>query len=259
MRVSASIVVYKEKIDVLKKSIESFLNLNFEKELIVIDNSPSLSLEKFCSGFSNLKYIHSGVNLGFGRGHNLGFKSLIKSSDIHIIINPDIYFDKQEVENMIKWFVDEKNLSLAVPSVYYPDGKPQFIVRKIPTPITLLKRRLNFNGIFDDFIKEDELERKIPLKVSQIPFAHGCFLIFKSDIFKKLNGFDERFFMYMEDIDIFIRAKKWGSTVWNPDFKVFHEYRKGSSKNIKLLIWHIISAIKFFFKYKTCSFIENTK
>ena len=55
--------------------------------------------------------------------------------------------------------------------------------------------------------------------------------------------------MYMEDLDIFIRAKKYGKTVINTNYKIYHEFRKGSSKSFKLLKYHIISAYKFFKKY----------
>jgi len=107
--------------------------------------------------------------------------------------------------------------------------------------LKLLKRKLN--------ILSDEFDEDSFTKVSEIPFAHGCFFIFKTDVFKELAGFDESFFMYMEDVDIFIRAKKFGKTVINPKYKIYHEYRKASSKNKKLLILHISSALKFFLKY----------
>jgi len=56
--------------------------------------------------------------------------------------------------------------------------------------------------------------------------------------------------MYMEDVDIFVRAKKYGKTVINPTYKIYHEYRKASSKNLKLFLWHLNSVIKFFWKYR---------
>ena len=114
--------------------------------------------------------------------------------------------------------------------------------------MTLLKRRLNIKGIFDNFIKKDEFDGVVFDSINEIPFAHGCFFAFQTDVFEKIKGFDERFFMYMEDIDIFIRAKEYGKTVVIPNYKIFHEYRKGSSKSIKLLKWHLESAFKFFTK-----------
>lgn len=241
MKISASIVIYKENKDTLKKVINSFLSLkDIKKEFIIVDNSPSDELKVFCENFEGVSYIFSGENLGFGRGHNLAFRNLKDKSDIHMIINPDVYFNSDEISSFLNWFYEQKDISLATTKVCYPDGENQNIVRNVPTIIDLIKRKLKIDSgelhIQDNSIKE-------------VPFAHGCFFIFKTDVFEKLSGFDERFFMYMEDLDIFIRAKKYGKTVINTNYKIYHEFRKGSSKSFKLLKYHIISAYKFFKKY----------
>ena len=241
MKISASIVIYKENKDTLQKVINSFLSLkDIKKEFIIVDNSPSDELKVFCESFEGVSYIFSGENLGFGRGHNLAFKNLKDKSDIHMIINPDVYFNSDEISSFLNWFYEQKEISLATTKVCYPDGENQNIVRNVPTIIDLIKRKLKIDSgelhIQDNSIKE-------------VPFAHGCFFIFKTEVFEKLGGFDERFFMYMEDLDIFIRAKKYGKTVINTNYKIYHEFRKGSSKSFKLLKYHIISAYKFFKKY----------
>lgn len=241
MKISASIVIYKENKDTLQKVINSFLSLkDIKKEFIIVDNSPSDELKVFCENFEGVSYIFSGENLGFGRGHNLAFKNLKDKSDIHMIINPDVYFYSDEISSFLNWFYEQKEISLATTKVCYPDGENQNIVRNVPTIIDLIKRKLKIDSgelhIQDNSIKE-------------VPFAHGCFFIFKTEVFEKLGGFDERFFMYMEDLDIFIRAKKYGKTVINTNYKIYHEFRKGSSKSFKLLKYHIISAYKFFKKY----------
>lgn len=241
MKISASIVIYKENKETLEKVINSFLNLEFEKELIIVDNSPSDELKIFCESFENTQYIFKEENLGFGAGHNKAFKNLSKKSDIHMIINPDVYFSTDEITPFLNWFYKQKNIALSTTKVCYTSGENQNIVRKIPIGfLDLIKRKLKLNS-GELFIKD--------YTINEIPFAHGCFLIFKSEVFQKLSGFDERFFMYMEDIDIFIRAKKYGKTVINTHYKIYHEYRKGSSKSLKLLWWHFLSAIKFFKKY----------
>lgn len=248
IKITASIVIYNENEETLKKVINSFLAIDYEKELIIVDNSTDDYMKNFCNKFENIKYIYSGGNIGFGSGHNLAFKNKTMNSDIHLILNPDIYFDGTEITDFIKYLYANKSISLAVPRVYFPDGEVQNTIRNIPTPLTLLKRRLNIKGIFNNFIKKDEFDGVIFDSVSEIPFAHGCFFAFQTSVFEKIKGFDERFFMYMEDIDIFIRAKVYGKTVVLPNYKIFHEYRKGSSKNIKLLKWHLESAFKFFIK-----------
>jgi GT2 family glycosyltransferase len=250
-RLSASIVIYNENEETLSRVVDNFLQIDLEKELVIVDNSPENRLEKVFRDTPHVKYIFSGQNIGFGSAHNLAFRSLSSNSDIHIIINPDTYFEASDIKEFVLWMHNNKDISLSVPKVCYPDDTLQHTIRNIPTPLTLIKRRLNFNGIFDEFIKKDEFQDVVFDDITEIPFAHGCFFLFQSDVYKKLGGFDERFFMYMEDIDIFIRAKEYGKTVLHPSYKIYHEYRKGSSKNFKLLLWHITSAISFFIKYKS--------
>lgn len=250
IKISASIVIYNEKKEILERVIKDFLSINLEKELIIIDNSPQNSLGEFCKQFTAVKYIFNNKNLGFGTAHNLAFEKLTQPSNIHLILNPDIYFDGNDIKNFLLWMNQSEDTVLAVPQVLSPDSSRQHTVRNIPTPLTLIKRRVNIRGIFNDFVKKDEFQDVEFDKVTPIPFAHGCFFAFKTNIYKELNGFDEDFFMYMEDVDIFIRAKKFGKTVLNPNYMIFHEHRRGSAKNITLLLHHLASAIKFFKKHK---------
>lgn len=250
INISASIVIYKENPKTLSKVIKNFLAIPLKSTLIILDNSPTDSLKTSIKNFPSVLYIHQPENIGFGAGHNKAFQTFNSNSNIHLIINPDIYFDPNEIYKMIVWMHENSDIALSVPLVYYPNGDKQHTIRHIPLVTTLFKRRFNIFGIFDDFIKKDEFQNTRFYEVTEIPFAHGCFFIFQTNVFKSLQGFDERFFMYMEDVDIFIRAKKFGKTVLHPQYKIYHEFRKGSSKSIKLFLWHIRSAIKFFLKYK---------
>lgn len=234
-KTTASIVIYKENPNILKKTLESLMSLDLK--LIVVDNSPTTYLSKLCLSYENLIYIKTEKNIGFGAGHNLAFKKVKSNFSTHMIVNPDAYFEPKHIKEFLAWFKEEKNISLATPKVCNTDGSTQHIVRSIPTPISLLKRRLGIES------GELHVEDK---SIVNIPFAHGCFLVFKSDVYEKLGGFDEKFFMYMEDLDICIRAKNFGRVVMNSNFEVYHEYRKGSSKSLKLLFFHTVSAFKFF-------------
>jgi len=249
MRISASLVIYNESPETLLKLLKCFEAIKFDKELIVLDNSKDRSLQTLVKNFESILYIHSKKNIGFGAGHNLAFSHLHQDSDIHLILNPDIIFDVANIHEMLLWFFQEKSTALATAKTLNTDGSPQYICRNLPTPLSLFMRRLNFGGIFTKQVISDELGRQNFEEITEVPFCHGCFMMFKSDIYKKLQGFDECFFMYMEDADIFIRAKHYGKTVLNPHFSITHEHRKGSAKSIKLLIWHITSAIKFFWKH----------
>ncbi|MCF6172207.1 MAG: glycosyltransferase family 2 protein [Campylobacteraceae bacterium] len=238
---SASIVIYNEQEEILKRVIENFLSISLEKELIIVDNSSSNVLQQFCESYKDIVYIFHGQNVGFAKGHNLAFQNANNKSNIHLILNPDIDFKPLELEKFLRWFYESKNIALALPAVKNFDESEQKVARNIPTIISLIKRRYDTDYDTIKIAKDSIVE---------IPFAHGCVMAFKIDVFRELDGFDERFFMYMEDVDIWIRAKKHGKTVINTNYSIYHEYRKASSKNLKLFWYHIISVLKYFWKYK---------
>jgi GT2 family glycosyltransferase len=249
MTMTASIVVYNENEETLEGVLDGFSGLEVEKELIVVDNSPTERLRAVCESRPGVKYLFPGKNLGFGAGHNLAFSEKKLRSQLHMVINPDIRFDPKEMEGFLSWLSGQEDTVLAVPMILNPDGTRQHAVREIPTPLTLLKRRLNVLGVFDDFIAKDEWHDCPFEHVTDIPFAHGAFLVFKTEVFEKLGGFDERFFMYMEDVDIFLRARQYGKTVLQPHFSVMHEHRRASAKKLRLLWHHIVSAYRFYKKH----------
>ncbi|MDC3345115.1 galactosyltransferase-related protein, partial [Flavobacteriaceae bacterium] len=81
-------------------------------------------------------------------------------------------------------------------------------------------------------------------------FVQGSFMLFKTEDLLRLNGFDNRFFMYMEDVDICKRIDQLGKKkLFYPKVEIIHTHRKGSSKSIKLFIIHISSIIKYFMKW----------
>ena len=81
-------------------------------------------------------------------------------------------------------------------------------------------------------------------KVMEVPSLSGCFMFIRTDVLKQIGGFDKRFFMYAEDLDLCRRVGEVTRTMYYPEVSVFHEYEKGSYKNRKLLKYHICSVIK---------------
>lgn len=85
---------------------------------------------------------------------------------------------------------------------------------------------------------------------TEIEFATGCFMMVRTELFKKINGFDEIFFMYFEDADLSKRVRQYGKIVFYPDTFVVHLWNRASAKKIKFLFIHISSMIKYFCKWK---------
>jgi GT2 family glycosyltransferase len=84
---------------------------------------------------------------------------------------------------------------------------------------------------------------------SFVPTLSGCFLIVRTNLFLRIGGFDERFFMYMEDIDLVRRIGDEAETIYLPSVQVIHAYAKGSYRSWRLLGYHLVSAIQYFNKW----------
>jgi len=247
IEISATIVLYKENIQALQKTINNFLNLPFSKKLFLIDNSPDNRLEnEFISKEITYKFV--GKNIGFGAAHNLVISTIKNKSNYHLVLNPDIQFEPDTIKQLIIKLSEDSLLAMIAPKVFYPNKEMQFTCRKYPTKGELIFRRLKG---FKNFTKDQEY-RKRSLDIPFYPdFIHGCFMLFNTNDFVAIQGFDERYFLYMEDVDICKKIDVFGKKkMYFPFVSIIHDHRKGSAKNLHLLWFHISSVRKYFKKWQ---------
>ena len=244
VKISATIVLYKNNKEVLLNTINSFLNTNLKKHLFLIDNSPTDILKKIIN-HPEVDYIFNGNNLGFSKAHNTVLSKL--NSDFHLILNPDVEFNKNVIPNLINILKVKDNCSFITPKVVYPNKDFQFVCRKHPSIFDLINRKLKISKkrIFLNQYQNYNLNKSFYPE-----FIHGCFMLFKTKDFINLNGFDERYFLYMEDADICRKIDKIGKKkLFYPEIQIIHHHQKGSSKKINLFLKHTSSAIKYFLKW----------
>jgi len=251
IRISATIVIYKENAIELSKTIDSFLNTSVLKKLYLVDNSPTNSLKIFAN-HPDVEYIFNSKNIGFAAGHNIVLNNIKEVSDYHLILNPDVSFDENVIPNLIQEIEDQQDVAMIAPRVIFPNGMHQYTCRKYPTFVDLVIRRFGFfNKIFSRSIEKREYQNLDLTKPFYPNFIHGCFQLFKTQDFVNLNGFDERYFLYMEDVDIcrkidIINKKK----LYYPKEKIVHTFKKDSSKNLRLFFVHLKSSIQYFQKWR---------
>jgi len=138
----------------------------------------------------------------------------------------------------------------AMPQIRYPDGSLQRLCKLLPTPSDLLVRRfLPIRSLQERLNSRYELHSLPQDRASEVPTLSGCFLAMRSADLLAIDGFDERFFMYMEDVDLVRRLSRRGAVRYRPDIHVVHEYAKGSYRSRKLLGYHLKSAILYFNKW----------
>ena len=248
--ITASIVVFNTSVHDLNRLFKSVLLSNIDY-IYLIDNSPIDNLKVEISIYDKIEYIFGHGNIGYGSGHNIGInKGIQRGSQYHVILNPDIYFDNGTIEKIHGYAIQNKSTGLLMPKILYPSGDTQYLCKLLPNPFDLLIRRfLPFKTYVNKQNNIYELRFTDYDSVMEVPSLSGCFMFIRTDVLKQIGGFDERFFMYAEDLDICRRIGELSQTVYYPLVSVYHEYAKESYKNKKLLKYHIQSIIRYFNKW----------
>lgn len=185
-----------------------------------------------------LRLIKNDTPKGFGANHNAAFKYC--QGDFFCVLNPDIRLSENPFDLLLEGFKD-KTVGVVAPCVCDLLGNMQDSVRKFPTPWSILCRTL-FNKREADYV----IERTI----IDVDWFAGMFMLFPSAIFRQLGGFDERYFLYCEDIDICARLHVLDYKVQlNPLIRVQHDARRDSQKKLRYMLWHLKSLALFFSRY----------
>lgn len=246
-----SIVAYHNYEDIKKTitSIEEYTG-NILKQIFVVDNSlPNDKISEFCDftkKFTDVQYVRSKANVGFGKGHNAVLDRI--NSRYHAIINPDIILKEDSFSKIISFMENDKTTGMCIPQILDSNGQLQQAYRRELTVFDMFARMF-CKKLFPKRMAECTLQNMDYAKPFDVPFAQGCFLVIRTELFKKLQGFDDNFFMYVEDADLSKRVNQISRVRYFPDTFVVHLWEKGSHKNIKLFMHHLKSAVYYFKKW----------
>lgn len=246
--ITISIVTYNTDIQELTQCLKS-LSSSLISQIYIVDNSNQQYIAEFCKSYKNVMYIGSN-NVGYGAGHNKALRFALRSNaKYHIVLNSDVYFDSNCIDKLIAYMEENNDIAQVQPNIIYPDGTQQYTCRLLPTPVNLIFRRFLPKWIIEKMNYKYTLEFWDHKKEANIPYHQGSFMFFRIECFKKVGLFDERFFMYPEDIDITRRMHKYYRTMFWPGVTIVHAHRAASYKSIKMLKIHIWNMIKYFNKW----------
>jgi GT2 family glycosyltransferase len=199
-----------------------------------------------------MEYLFTGSNLGFGAGHNLAIRRSLETSRYHLVFNPDVRFGSGVLETLYNYMEANPTIGVVMPKVLYPDGSTQYLCKKLPTPFDLILRRFvpgTVKSLFRGWFDRYEFRDKNYNEVMDVPCLSGCFMFLRVSALRETGAFDERYFMYLEDVDLFRRIGMKFRTVYFPAVSICHDYAKGSYRNIRLMLHHSSSALKYFNKW----------
>lgn len=250
-RITACIVLYKNDVKVVKSAVDSLINSEVKITLYLIDHSPDDDLSSLQGAGSSIVYIHNPLNPGFGAGHNFAIE-LAKSSQAlyHFVINPDVHFGEKVIGKMITYMEENPGVGMMMPQILNENGTVQNLPKLLPTPFSILWRKLKISGIlYENFIDRYELRFVAKDIIYNAPILSGCFTLFNIEALKEIGGYDDSYFMYFEDWDLSRRMHQRFKTIYFPSVSVFHGYESGANKSSTLFKVFLRSAIIYFNKW----------
>jgi GT2 family glycosyltransferase len=199
-----------------------------------------------------ISYSFIGKNIGYGAGHNIAIKMAIKAkTQYHIVMNPDLAFNPKIIDELIEYMNNNKDIAMIMPKVLNAAGDLQYLCKLLPSPANLIARRFFPRFVFLESLNDRYVSKHIDYtRILNPPCLSGCFMFLRVDFLVDYDLlFDERFFMYCEDVDFVRRLHRVGKTVYYPHVSIVHNHARESYGLNKMFIEHIKSAIKYFNKY----------
>jgi len=249
--ISGSIVIYRNDYFEIERAVLSFFQSNLGGVLYLIDNSPDDRLKILERLHVSIVYIYTGCNLGFGSGHNIAIKKAISEGyAYHVVLNPDVYFDENVLSVLCDYMDKNTDVGNVLPEVISSVGEKQRLAKLLPTPFDLILRRfIPVKALKEWCNKTYELHSFQNNCIINAPFLSGCFMFLRTSALRKVGFFDEKFFMYLEDVDLNRRIHSLYKTHFYPNVSIYHRHDKGSYRNWKLMFYHVRSAIQYFNKW----------
>ena len=250
-----SVVLYKSNYSDIEKYITQYFEKNINQKLVFVDNSEEDKIRGYIYDIVGINkydidYIFSGDNLGYGKGNNLAINKYVGQGKYFLISNLDIEFSIESIKQLIEQADMIGEFGVLMPKISYRSGENQYLCKLLPTPMNLFGRR------FLKFMKNyvEKIDYFYEYKFSSykndmiVPYLSGCFMFTKYDNLIKENGFDKRYFMYMEDVDLSRRMFKYTNR-YIANIEVFHDFKKESHKSKKMTLAHMKSAVQYFNKW----------
>ena len=182
-----------------------------------------------------IKVIRNLIPKGFATNHNQAFT--YATGQFFCVINPDVRLNDNPFK-ALRACLQDSVIGVAAPLILNTSGEIEDSARRFPTPFKILCKAFGKCKGSDYLVKDKSI---FP------DWVGGMFMLFPRDVFKKIGGFDQRYFLYYEDVNLCARLRVKGYAVAVcPDAKAIHHARRSSHYSLKFLKWHLMSMIRFF-------------
>ncbi len=223
--------------DMVSVLIDQLLNIPTIQEIILTINIPE-SLTPPQS--PKLRVIRNSHPRGFGSNHNTAFQHC--TQPYFCVLNPDIEFNDNPFPPLIET-IELQQAALVAPRILSASGIPEDSIRTFPTLRSLASKLLH--GAEGRHVTPENQTTLDP------DWVAGMFMLFRSSDFAEIGGFDERYFLYYEDVDICARLHKANKTiVADLNATAIHHAQRASRKNLRHMRWHLASMIRYLWTHR---------
>ena len=191
-------------------------------------------------------------NIGYGRGHNLWIDMV--EGDYHLVLNPDIDTAPDALDRALDFLDAHPEAGLLTPHIGDEGGGTQYLCRRFPAIFDLFAR-----GFLPARVRQFFRKRLARYEMRDVindhdivwdpPIVSGCFMLFRTEVLKKLNGFDPRYFLYFEDYDLSLRTHDVARIAYVPAVRVIHHGGGASRKGFVHIRMFAASAFKFYNRF----------
>ena len=220
-------------------------------EILLIDNcSDDSTLEFIKRNYPEIFVRKNKSRLGYGANHNQNLA--IAKGQYIVLMNADMILTPESLFILLKFMDHNSDIGIATPKVLNEDGTLQYLNKRYPTLVDLFLRRflpVQLKCLFEKRLEYYEMRDVGYDSIIDVPFVSGAFMFSRTDLIKAISGFDERFFMYFEDVDLCRRVQKTHRTVYYPDAVVTHRWDRAAHKKLKWTIIFMNSAFHYFNKW----------
>ena len=219
-------------------------------EILLVDNRSIDDTTGFVKGmYPSINIVENSAIAGYGENHNInldrakGRYFIIMNSDM--IINSDVFLCLSDFMN------EHDDIGIVSPKILNKDGTVQGLNKRYPTITDLFIRRFSPHYFSQIQIVRRRLDyyemRDIGYDhIYDVPFLSGSFMFCRTDLLKKVGGFDPEYFLYFEDVDLCRRVQNTHRTVYNPSSSVIHFWKREAHKNCLFTYYFIRSAFRYF-------------
>lgn len=246
--ITASIVTYRTNPTELSGLLDSISKSEIGK-IWIIDNGMDQSIRSVVATYTSATYIPS-ENVGYGCAHNIAIRQAIDNcSDIHIILNTDLSFHPDTISLLAEYMRTHPDVVACQPRILNTDGSDQYSARLLPTPFDLFIRRFLPTWAFRHRRNKYLLKHLDRTRPFEAPYLQGSFIVLRISALSSVGLFDERYFMYPEDIDLCRRLLSAGKVISLPTPHVIHHHEQASYKSLRMTWVHASNMIRYFNKW----------